>query len=228
MAPDDAQPDTAADPSGLHPDVLARLSPVLGEHLTDVFAKHREVETRTGERNIIGRQNLVEALAHIGVLFQQARELDRDEQLAQLAYLEDHLRRVMMESFEEEVYAIIGEAWNQDDKRSVRRLYDAHAAPAIRREKLLGHVTPDEVEQRFTAISLRVVAARRAKVADAGWTAWKDASDDLKDAAEQLQVLKREMGAAVDAARSASSARNRWIVSLVVGVVLGLGTRLLF
>jgi hypothetical protein len=70
--------------SRLYPDVLEKLTTIFGTHLADVLLRHRRVETLTGEKNVIGRQNLVEALAHIGVLFARAPELDRDKQLVVL------------------------------------------------------------------------------------------------------------------------------------------------
>jgi len=115
--------------SNLYPDALEKVSRIFGTHLADVLERHRKVETLTGEKNVIGRQNLVEALAHLSILFARAKELDRDEQLEQVAFLGDHLRRVMMESFEVEVYATIGAHWDDENPKSVGRRYDAAAAP---------------------------------------------------------------------------------------------------
>jgi hypothetical protein len=47
--------------SRLYPDALEKISTIFGEHLKDVLDRHRRVETLTGEKNVIGRQNLVEA-----------------------------------------------------------------------------------------------------------------------------------------------------------------------
>jgi hypothetical protein len=205
--------------SHLYPDALEKLSVIFGKHLADVLVRHRKVETLTGQRNIIGRQNLVEALAHLGTLFARAGELDRDAQLEQVAYLGDHLRRVMMESFEVEVYATIGEHWNDDDPKSIGRRYDALAAPLIKRNDLLGVISPEEVQERFDALSDRIVQARRAKIADGDWSVWTDAANDLEWAAGEMRKLKREMGSAVDAATS-----RRFHVRLMVGgVALSVG-----
>jgi hypothetical protein len=102
--------------SQLYLDVLQKVSVIFGKHLKDVLDRHRRVETLTGEKNVIGRQNLVEALAHLGILFARAPELDRDKQLEQVAFLGDHLRRVMMESFELEVYVTIADAWARNHR----------------------------------------------------------------------------------------------------------------
>lgn len=212
--------------SSLYPDALEKLSIIFGEHLADVLVRHRRVETLTGEKNIIGRQNLVEALAHLGTLFARASELDRDKQLEQVAFLGDHLRRVMMESFEVEVYATIGAHWNEDDPKSVGRQYDALAAPLIERGKLLGVITPEEAQARFDGLSDRIVQARRAKIADGDWSAWTDAANSLESAAEEMRKLKREMGAAVDAAMSRRFQRRLMLGGVMLSVVLGVALTL--
>jgi hypothetical protein len=207
--------------SHLYPDALAKLSVIFGKHLADVLVRHRRVETLTGEKNVIGRQNLVEALAHLGTLFARAPELDRDKQLEQVAYLGDHLRRVMMESFEVEVYVTIADAWDEDSPDSIGRRYEALAAPLIRSNKLMGHITPEEVQARFDALSDDIVQARRAKIADGDWDIWTRAADDLEAAAKKMRVLKREMGAAVDAAVSRRYDRRLMLAGVVLSAVFG-------
>jgi hypothetical protein len=217
--------------SQLYPDVLEKLTKIFGSHLADVLIRHRRVESITGERNIIGRQNLVEALAHVGTLFARAPELDRDKQLEQVAFLGDHLRRVMMESFEKEVYVAIAALWDETSPKSVGRLYDSLAAPQIRRSKLLGHITPEEVEQRFDATVDRIVSARRSKIADEDWDAWKGAADNFESAATEINKLKREMGGAVDAARAGRKQTRLMVAgvlgSAVAGAALTLGVQAL-
>ena len=212
--------------SRLYPDVLQRISAIFGEHLKDVLDRHRRVETLTGEKNVIGRQNLVEALAHLSVLFARAPELDRDKQLEQVAFLGDHLRRVMMESFELEVYVTIADAWDDRSPNSIGRRYDALAAPLIRRKKLLGHISPEEVQERFDALTGDIVQARRAKIADGDWAAWTSAADDLEEAAKKMKVLKREMGAAVDAATERRYHRRLMLIGAALSTGLGVGLTL--
>lgn len=153
------------------------------------------------------------------MLFARAPELTRDEQLEQIAYLRDHLRRVMMESFEVEVYVTIAALWNEEEPKSTGRLYDSIAAPLIRRGKLLGHITPEEVEIRFDRITDDIVEARRSKIADEDWDAWKRAADEFESAAQKMKALRREMGAAVDAAKAQ---RSQWKV-MVIGAVCSAG-----
>ena len=84
--------------------------------------------------------------------------------------------------------------------KSVGRRYDALAAPLIKRGKLMAVISPDEAARRLDEVSERIVQARKAKTADGDWSIWKDAADDLEWAADEMRKLKREMGAAVDAA----------------------------
>jgi hypothetical protein len=221
--PDQLSGDQRERHSRLYPDALSKISTIFGEHLKDVLDRHRRVETLTGEKNVIGRQNLVEALAHLSVLFARAPELNRDKQLEQVAFMGDHLRRVMMESFELEVYVTIADAWDAESPTSIGRRYDALAAPLIRRQELLGHITPDEVQERFDALTGDIVQARRAKIADGDWATWKSAADDLEQAAKKMKVLKREMGAAVDAAVERRDNRRLMVVGAVVGAILSTG-----
>ena len=232
QGPDAAEDGGLREPhSSLYPDALEKLVAIFGKHLADVLTKHRKVETLTGEKNVIGQQNLVEALAHVGILFARAPELDRDKQLEQVAFLGDHLRRVMMESFEVEVYVTIGAHWNDDDPKSIGRRYDSVAAPLIKRGKLLGVITPEEVQARFDGLSNNIVEARRAKIADGDWSAWTDAADSLEAAASEMRKLKREMGAAVDAVNERRYHRRLMLggvaLSVVLGVVLTLGAQAL-
>ncbi len=220
--------DASREPSSqLYPDVLEKLTTIFGTHLADVLIRHRKVEALTGEKNVVGRQNLVEALAHLGTLFARAPELDRDKQLEQVAFLGDHLRRVMMESFELEVYVAIAALWDDESPKSIGRQYDSIAAPQMRRGKLLGQVSPEDVEERFDKISDDIVLARRSKIADEDWSAWTSAADELEGAAQKLKALRREMGAAVDAAREGRTQRRMLIGGALLSALLGVGLTLL-
>jgi hypothetical protein len=100
------------------------------------------------------------------------------------------------------------------------------AAPLIRTGKLFGHITPEEVQERFDALTDDIVAARRAKVADGDWNAWTDAADDLEKAAEKMKALKREMGAAVDAATERTYNRKLMVGGALLSTALGVGITL--
>ncbi|HEY7951505.1 MAG TPA: hypothetical protein VID70_00865, partial [Solirubrobacteraceae bacterium] len=76
------------------------------------------------------------------------------------------------------------------------------------------------------ALSDDIVRARRAKIADGDWTAWTNAADDLESAARKMKTLKREMGAAVDAATSRTYNRRLMLAGVALSGVLGVGLTL--
>jgi hypothetical protein len=213
--------DTREPNSGLCPDVLAKVSTIFGAHLADVLIVNRRLETITNETNIVGRQNLLEAFSHLAILFARAPEFDHEKQLEQVAFLSDHLRRTLMEGFELEVYVALNAVWNGESPDSIGRLYEARAASLIRRGKLLGHVTPDDVNRRLDEIIDRVDVARSAKVADGEWEIWKTAASDFDAAADAIRTLKREMGAAVDGANALISSKRQLIAGIVLSAVAG-------
>jgi len=208
--------------SAIYRSSLEEIVRIFGRDFAPVLKAHQRVEALTGEKNLIGRQNLLEAFGHLGILFAEAPNLSRDDQMKQVAYLADHLRRVMMESFEQEVYVSLAAMWDQDNQRSVGRLYDAYAAPQIKKGALLQHITPDDLEERLDQIQKDVLEARKRKVADGDFSEWIAAANELEGAAEELKKLRREVGAAVDAAVANRTAKRRWLISLGVGVGLAL------
>jgi hypothetical protein len=114
-----------------------------------------------------------------------------------------------------------------DNPESIGRLYDSMAAPMIRAGKLHGYVTPDEIHERFSKITDDIVLARRAKIADEDWAAWTAAADELEAAGQQVRALKREMGAAVDAAKGKRFHVKLMILGVVLSTALGAGVTLL-
>jgi hypothetical protein len=59
------------------------------------------------------------------------------------------------------------------------------------------------------------------------WAEWKSAADDLEQAAKKMKVLKREMGAAVDAAVERRSNRRLMVVGAISSPALSVGLTLL-
>lgn len=72
-----------------------------------------------------------------------------------------------------------------------------------------------------------IVAVRRSKIADEDWSAWTAAADELEGAAQKLKALKREMGAAVDAATAMKRDRRLLFVGAGLSAALGVGLTLL-
>ena len=171
------------------------------------------MESKTEIEDRIGQQNLNETFSHVAILFQRATDFDRDQQLEQIAYIEDHLRRVMMEAFEQSVNEMIGELRG---KRSLERQYYRRAAPLIRIGRLQGHITPEQLHYRFDSILRRCLEARKAKVADGGWDEWKTASSELQNAAAETADLQRDIRAAVEAAHTSL----RFGIGVTLAIVL--------
>jgi hypothetical protein len=218
--------------SGLFPEVLREVSAIFGLHFPGVLESYRDLEALTAERAFASRQNLLEALSHLAVLFGRAGALDREEQLAQVAHMSDHLRRVLMEGFEKQAYLVLGAIRTEGDEGepSLDTQYKVQAAPLIRAGKLNGFITPDEVEARFDSALRRLSRARGTKVADGSWDEWEEAAAEMGDVAVDLRDLRRDLGAAVDAANElATSKRHYWGAILYGGLVgailaVGLGT----
>jgi hypothetical protein len=211
--------------SGLFDDVLTQLSVLFGQPLLDVYGANRRIEAFTGVADKIGRNNLLEAFSHLGVLFAEAPLLDRDQQMAQMTLISDHLRRALMEAFEQEVTKALAEMWDTQSA-GVGARYNATVPDLVAAGKLLGHVHPDGVTRRRDEISTKILDARRAKLADGDWSTWKAASTDLEWAADELQKLRREMGTAVDAAAALYESlvrekreRSRFYIALILGFI---------
>jgi hypothetical protein len=217
----DATPVPVREPtSGLYTDVLARAGYLIGEPLLEVLKASRRLEVVTGDINLVARQNLLEAFSHLGVLFTSGPSRDQAWQVEQVTHISDHLRRALMEGFEQALNVALADVWNDQDRRSVGRRYDAIVVPLVKRGKLMGHVAPADVLRRKDDILQRALEARDAKAGDGDWDDWKTAAQHFEMAAEELRDLRREMGAAVDAADDKRAGYR----NLVIGIVAGLGT----
>jgi hypothetical protein len=101
-----------ADPAhavrGVYVEHVELLFGLINDRLAPVFEANRYFEEHTGIANKAGANNLTEALSHIGTLVEYAHAMDSNEQREQVAFFGDHLRRSMMESFEQVVKARLG------------------------------------------------------------------------------------------------------------------------
>ncbi|MDQ1596672.1 MAG: hypothetical protein QOI70_96, partial [Microbacteriaceae bacterium] len=82
---------------------IERVFGLLRDKLPRVFEANRYFEERTGLHNQAGTNNIVDAFSHLATLVEHGDELDDYAQGEQVAHLEDHLRRSMMEAFEQVV-----------------------------------------------------------------------------------------------------------------------------
>ena len=128
---------------------------LINDRLAPVFEANRYFEEHTGIANKAGVNNLSEALSHIGTLVEYAGDMDFNEQREQVALFGDHLRRSMMESFEQVVKARLGKI--KDEKLLDR--YNAEVVPLLRKGKLPTAPTEETV---------RALGAETARFLDEG------------------------------------------------------------
>ncbi len=128
-----------------------------------------------------------------------------------------------MEGFEKQAYVVYATIRDDGDEgqQSLRSQYDAKAAPLIRSGKLNGVITPDEVNARTDAALRRLSHARGEKDAHGTWADWKSAATEMLQVAVDLRDLRRELGAAVDAANEVEVARKRYWGAIIYGGVVG-------
>ena len=127
---------------GIYVDNVRRLVWILREKYPMVLEADRRFEEETNFRNKVGTNNLVDALSHIGTLF-ESRDASYDQQRAQVALFEDHLRRTMMEAWEQMLTFQAGEIdklWYGD--------YLTIARPLQTSGKLHGSPSADELDTR--------------------------------------------------------------------------------
>jgi hypothetical protein len=93
---------------GVYVEHVELLFGLINDRLAAVFEANRYFEEQTGIANKAGSNNLTEALSHIGTLVEYGHVMNSDQQREQVAYFGDHLRRSMMESFEQVVKARLG------------------------------------------------------------------------------------------------------------------------
>jgi hypothetical protein len=198
--------------------VVERLFKTLSDNLMTVFEANRFFEEKTGLHNEAGANNLAEALSHIGTLAQEASKLTYDEQSAQVALLEDHLRRSMMEAFEKLVKARLGKLnrlWHE---------YMRRASALSRRGKLRGTPSDDDLRALRRSVAVELEAGRSSKTGT-DWRAWKKGAEHLAKAAEASEELMEGLEQTIGAAqqyRRFQIGVALGVIGLVTGLALGL------
>ncbi|HYI81118.1 MAG TPA: hypothetical protein VEW67_09685 [Thermoleophilaceae bacterium] len=204
---------------GVHLAHVERIFWLLREKLPRVLAANRYFEEQTGLHNEAGRNNLIDALSHLGTLVESAEELGPDGQAKQIALMEDHLRRSMMEGFEQLLRLRLGRAaeiW--DDLSPLERWHPDARLP--------GDEEVEATRRRIVALLDRGRASKRA----ADWDAWEQGTDYLVKACDLAVDLDRrlERGMAdIEWQRQNSRARTYAIIvttsvtMLLVGAVIG-------
>jgi len=161
----------------LTPENQRRLSVVLTEQLTEVFRAMRVIEQRTRYTSEIGRNMLVDVLAHLGTLAART-DLTTEQQASQLAKIEEHLRRALIEHPEEVLrlrVAAVADRW---------AVYMRVAFP-LRHEAALTMGAPKhfELEADRKRIDELLESARAAKPEEATWDETLQASANMTEGA---------------------------------------------
>ena len=213
---------STTNPSGGHPgdrldgvynDHLSRIMVVMREHYPKVLASNRFFEEETGIHNELGANNLNDALSHLGTLFEQAHLMTHAQQGHEVHDFEGHLRRGMMESYEQVFRLRMGQVeklWREHE-RVVR---PKQVEGKLRGAPPLDHL--DVLRRRCKSLLDQGRAAKRGH----NWEAWYEGTEALAEACSTATQLANALEQGIGAARgSAVSTRRHW-GSLITGIVV--------
>jgi hypothetical protein len=181
---------------GIYVDNLSRLVWILREKYPKVLEADRRFEEETNFRNKVGTNNLVDALSHIGTLFEAAHAANYEQQRAQVTLFEDHLRRTMMEAWEQMLTFQAGEIdklWYEDYLEVARPLQNSgvlHGSPSA--EQL------DTRRKRY----VRLLDEGRNLKRGLDWPQWEEGTDKLIQACSEASELREMLHESVKAAEA--------------------------
>lgn len=211
----------------LAPQNQRRLSAIMCEQVPEVFRANRVIEQQTGYASEIGRNMMVDVLSHLGTLA-VGTTLDEAQQASQLAKIEEHLRRALLEHPEEVVRdrtVDVEERW---------LVYQREAFPYREQGTLPNAPRHRELEEIRTRIHTLLEQGRCKKPQETTWEESLTAAADITQAAaltnELADKLEQCIGAAQERRRAEKRDRAvalRWAVTLVVSVALAVGGYLL-
>jgi hypothetical protein len=185
---------------GIYVEHLTRIIWVMREKYPRVLTANRRFEEETTYENEMGQNNLADALSHIGTLLTEAPDLDRAQQGGQVTLFEDHLRRSMMEAWEQMLDFQLGELDEMWPK------YMQKARPLQMQHKLLGAPSASEIDKLRIRHKHLLDDGRQAKRA-ADWDGWEHGTDKLIEACETVSELKQRVE---DSIASANAYRKDW------------------
>jgi hypothetical protein len=143
--------------------------------------------------------------------------MDTDQQREQIAYFGDHLRRSMMESFEQVVKARLGKI----KKEGLWDRFNREVAPLLRAGKLPTAPTEDEVLAFGRETDYHLEEGRKLK-REHEWAAWDAGAKHFADACEASTKLIAALRQGIGAAEQYRSDRkNKWLgwAGLAVGLI---------
>jgi hypothetical protein len=189
--------------NGVYIKNLDRLVWLLREKYPKVLEADRRFEEETLYRNKLGTNNLVDALSHIGTLFESAPGGSLEEQRAQITLFEDHLRRTMMEAWEQMLDFQLGEIdelWET--------VYLELARPLQVEGLLPGAPSHNEID-RLRLHYKRQLDRGRAYKRGPGWDEWESGTDLLIDACLTASQLREKLDESIAAAKKHQTDKER-------------------
>jgi hypothetical protein len=211
-----------------------RLANILCAQVPEVFRKNRVIEQETGYVSEIGRNMMVDVLAHLGTLA-VGTNLDAEQQASQLAKIEEHLRRALLEHPEEVLrdrIAEVGERW---------LVYQREAFPYREQGTLPNAPRHRDLEETRSRIHRLLEKGRSKKAHETTWEESLDAAADITSAATLTNELADKLEQCIGAAQERRHAEEReeaarqrdrrshlkWAIGIVVSLALATGTYLL-
>lgn|GEM_PF-5714950 len=183
--------------SGVYIANLERLVWVLREKYPQVLEADRRFEEETNVRNKVGTNNLVDALSHIGTLFEAAPDATFQEQRAQVTLFEDHLRRTMMEAWEQMLDFQAGEIdklWYDE--------YLVTARPMQLSGELPGSPSADQLDSKRKRY-MHLLHEGRGYKRGVGWSEWEKGTDKFIEACKEAAELREQLQEAIKAGKAA-------------------------
>lgn len=215
--------DLGGELAGVDPKQLERVLVLLREKLPLVFEANRYFEEKTGIHNQAGLNNLVDALSHFSTLVQNAEELGPQGQAEQVAMLEDHLRRSMMEAFEQVLKLRLADAavlWEDYLEEVIPLLESGVELPGARSLDML-----TEKRERIAEL----LEMGRLSKREISWEDWEEGTGALAEACGFTEELLEELEASLIAARLRQRRRQFYqriaigiLIAFAVGFALGI------
>lgn len=180
---------------GVFDETFARLAWLMRTKYARVLEANRRFEEETNFNNKIGAYNLADALSHIGTIFEKAEDLDLAQQRAQVTLIEDHLRRSMMEAWEQMHVFQVGRIDQLEEEQ-----YLPEVKPLIEQGLAFGAPAAEEIEKLRAQCNDRVHRARATK-REVDWDEWEKGTDLLIEACELASRMRKVMQESIAAAQ---------------------------
>jgi hypothetical protein len=211
--------------SQLTPENRRRLTHILREQIPEVFRANRVIERKTGYRSKICSQMMVDVLSHLGTLAQREHELSPEAEASQLAKIEEHLRRAIIEHPEEVLRNRVV------DVRALWSTYHREAYPYRQAGTLHGAPRHQELEELRQRIDVLLEAARRIKPDETTWDESLGAAASVTEAADITAELADKLEQCIGQAQRFTQERRdrdvggrRFRTTIVVAILIAIFT----